>query len=170
MFIVRHPCPTVLSRMELKWETHLEDFLKQQDLMDDYLAPFEHLIANANTDIEKHTIMWCIDNIVPLQQLNREQFTFCTYETLVANTHEETGRIFDTLRLSVPRNLDKTISKPTTVSSKKSPILVGGNLLEYWKTRLTRDEIHTILDIVHAFGIDIYTDDIMPNLNCTFLK
>lgn len=170
VFIVRHPCPTVLSRMELKWETNLEDFLKQQELMDDYLTPFDNLIGSANTDIEKHTIMWCVDNLVPLKQLNRDQFIFCTYETLVANKHAEISIIFNALRLRIPRNLDETISKPTSVSSKKSPILAGGNLLEYWKTRLTRDKIRTILNIVHAFGIDIYTDDIMPNLNCTFLK
>ena len=51
VFIIRHPCETVLSRMRMKWETHLDHFLKQVDLMEDYLYPFEHLMKNADIQL-----------------------------------------------------------------------------------------------------------------------
>lgn len=61
----------MLSRVEQKWETHLDDFLMQEDLMQDYLSPFQDLINNAKTDLEKHAIMWSVENLVLLKQLKK---------------------------------------------------------------------------------------------------
>lgn len=169
VFITRHPCATVLSRLESKWETHLDTFLKQTELMEDYLHPFDNLINNAKNDLEKHTIMWCVENLVPLKQLIKEQFVFCAYEYLVIKTNEEVNRIFDMLGLRVPSGINETISKPTTVSSNRNKLTCEENMLRYWKAKLRKDEIRSILDIVNSFGIDIYGDDYMPDLNCRVL-
>ena len=70
VFIIRHPCAVVLSRMELNWATdsNIEPFLNQPDLVTDQLAPFTNIISKASTVEEKHAIIWSVSNFVPLTQ------------------------------------------------------------------------------------------------------
>ncbi len=159
-----------MSRIEQKWETHLDDFLRQEELMEDYLSPFEDLINNAENDIEKHTIMWCVENLIPLNQLRKDQFISCTYEYLVRNNIEEIGRIFGMLGLKVPSNIRKIFFKLSKLSNPLKSNLSEINRLTYWKSKLERDEMASILKLVNAFEIDIYNDDPMPILDCAFLK
>jgi hypothetical protein len=169
VFIVRHPCSVVLSRIESKWETHIDDFLKQEELMEDFLSPFESLMNNAENEFEKHAIMWSVENLVPLRQLSKEDYTLCFYEDLIQKENEEMRKIFGEFGLRVPSNIKKIVSKPSRLSNNKKKI-EGVDRLTYWKSKLKRKEIETILKIVHSFGVDMYTDDIMPNLDCNFLK
>ena len=169
VFIVRHPCSVVLSRMENKWETHIDDFLRQEELMEDYLAPFESLMNNTENEFEKHAIMWSVENLVPLKQLRKEDFVLCFYEHLIQKENEEMRKIFGKVGLRIPSHIKKIVSKPSRVSNKNKKI-EGMDRLKYWKSKLKRKEIESILKIVHSFGIDIYTEDIMPNLDCSFLK
>lgn len=170
VFIVRHPCATVLSRAEKGWETHLDDFLKQEQLMEDYLAPFEDIIKSAQSALEKHAIMWSIENLVPLTQLRKDTIIFCTYENLVLKTKNELNRIFNMLGLKVSSKIDRIISKPTNVTSKSASSFAQKSHLEYWQNKLDKYEIQTILNIAHSFEIDMYDENTMPNLNCSFLK
>ena len=165
VFVIRHPCAVVLSRMKKKWETHIDTFLEQQELMEDYLYPFEGLMRDCKAEIEKHAIMWSIENLIPFKQLKNEEYIFCTYENLVTKK-EELERIFTLLDLSIPYGIDDTISKPTNVSSNKDKsYLIERENLQNWKSELSKYEIRTVLDIVHSFGIDLYTSDITPYIN-----
>jgi hypothetical protein len=72
--------------------------------------------------------------------------------------------------LKVPSNIKKIVSKPSRLSNNKKKKIEGADRLTYWKFKLKRKEIESILNMVHSFEVDIYTDDIMPNLDCDFLK
>ncbi len=159
IFTTRHPCAVVLSRMKKKWETHLDTFLDQQELMEDYLYPFEGLIRGCKKDIEKHAIMWSIENMIPLKQLENEEAIFCKYENLVTK-REELERVFTLLGLKMPCGISDKISKPTDVSTNKDRnYLIEGRNLQGWKSELNKDEVRTISDIVSSFGIDLYTNE-----------
>ena len=56
--------------MELGWDTDsdIEPFLSQPDLVEDHLRDHLDIIQTANTDEEKHAIIWCVSNLVPLKQ------------------------------------------------------------------------------------------------------
>src|SRR5690606_27560775 len=70
LLIVRHPCAVVLSRLQLRWATDgdIHACLGQEQLVTDFLRPYLALIEGAQTDEEKHAIIWCIHYLVPLQQ------------------------------------------------------------------------------------------------------
>jgi len=170
IFVVRHPCAVVLSRMELKWETHLDDFLNQQELVEDYLTPYVDLIHNANSEPVKHAVMWSIENMVPLVQMRQHHFIFCIYEDLIAKTDEELNRIFALAGLKVPEKTHSLALQPASTSSSKKTVSGRKDYAGYWKTKLCKDDITSILDTVHTFGIDLYGDTTVPNHDSSWLR
>lgn len=155
VFIVRHPCAVVLSRMKLGWATDddIRHFLSQPKLMSDFLADKLEIIARAKTDEEKHAIIWCITNLVPVQQFVGQKLNLVFYEQVVQNPTEGIARIFQILGLPVNDVVLMNISQPSLTSTASSAILTGKNLTDQWKNELSAPMIDSILSIVNEFGL-----------------
>lgn len=161
IYVIRHPCAVVLSRLKLNWETHLDVFLNQENLMQDFLYKFKTLIGRAKTPIQKHTIMWCVENLIPLSQYSRHDWIFCTYENLCNNTLEETDRILGKLGIKRTPRINQAING-FYQTRQDSAIRIGKNPIRDWKKTLSKNEINEILSIVHTFGIKLYTEELLP--------
>jgi hypothetical protein len=155
VFIVRHPCAVVLSRMKLGWATDddIRHFLSQPKLMSDFFADKLEIIARAKTDEEKHAIIWCITNLVPVQQFVGQKLNLVFYEQMVQNPPETIAKIFQILGLSMNDSVSMTISQPSLTSTASSAILTGKNLTDQWKNELSTPMIDRILSIVNEFGL-----------------
>ncbi len=162
IYMVRHPCAVVLSRLKLKWNTHLDVFLNQEKLMKDYLYKFKSIIDKATTPIQKHTIMWCVENLIPLSQFPRHDWIFCAYENLCNNTIEETDRILERLGIKRTPRINQAING-FYQTRKDSAVRLGKNPVYDWQNQLSKTEIADILSIVNDFGIELYGEEVMPN-------
>ena len=169
VLITRHPCAVVSSRLKLKWDSHLDVFLNQEELVEDHLSQFLSIIHDAQSDLEKHTIMWCVENLVPLRQLKQNNWIFCTYEGLVTDPEAEAERILSGLNIRQTMFNRKAIHKVSQVSRPDSAIANQRDPLTEWQRQLSVDEIKTILDLVQTFGISLYDDDPLPHLDQLFL-
>lgn len=163
-YIIRHPCAVVLSRLRNKWEAHLNVFLDQPQLMQDHLAPYEDVICSATSAAQKHAVMWCIENLVPLQQLSQEKWIFCTYERLYLQPETEMSRVVEGLGLAYNRRRKRAVSEISRMTTASSAILNNRNVLSEWQRVLLKDEIRDILTTVERFGIDLYDGDILPKV------
>ena len=170
VFMTRHPCAVILSRIKLRWETHLDVFLEQPQLMADYLDPFVELIEEAKSDVQKHAVMWCIENLIPLRQSQDHSlpfgsnWLFCTYEQLYSHPQAEADRILRRLGIRKTCFTQRAINRHSIVTRPGSALLHGQNPLVEWQNRLSKQEIEDILKIVEAFGIELYNSNPMPNL------
>lgn len=162
VYITRHPCAVVLSRLKLKWETHLDVFLGQTELVEDYLAPFIDLIEGAETSIARHALMWAVENFVPLQQEQRKEWVWCTYEELYTQPEAEADRILRELGMRKNWLTKRALNRISMVTRADSALTEQRDALTEWQRQLSSEEIRIILDLVAAFGIDIYGSDIMP--------
>lgn len=165
VFMTRHPCAVVSSRMKLKWDSHLDVFVEQPELVEDYLDPFMTLINGAKSEIEKHTIMWCVENLIPLSQMQANNWLFCTYEGLVAEPEAEAKRILNGLGIRQTQFNQKAIYRVSQVSRPDSAIANERNPLTEWQKHLSAAEVKTIIDLVQAFRIGLYDEDIYPHLD-----
>lgn len=165
VFTIRHPCAVVLSRVKLQWDTHLDVFLGQPQLVADYLEPFVEVINRAQTPLQQHTVTWCIENLVPLRQLPDYDWIFCSYEQLYRNPQPEAERVLAGLGLRQSWFTRRAITKVTMVARPDSAILSNEDPLTAWKNKLTAQEIDEILGIVNQFGIDLYSDAALPHLD-----
>lgn len=162
LFTIRHPCAVVQSRMRLGWDTHIDVLVGQAELVEDYLQRYMDLILSATTDLQKQTVMWCIENLVPLRQLSSHAWVFATYENLYLAPELEVKRILSALGLRPSLLTRRAVSKLSIATGANSPLLQGESPITAWKKSMTAAEVDEVLSIVHDFGITLYTHEPTP--------
>ena len=171
LFIVRHPCAVVLSRMQLSrieegWDPDLDInfYLSQNELVSDCLADKLEIIAKAKTTAERHAVYWCINNLVPLKQFRRTELNIFFYENLCVHPDIEIPRIFQTIKHEYDDSKsNRDLAKPASTALHTSAIITGEDKIGRWRTALSSRQIQNVLGIVRAFGLDyLYADSVMP--------
>jgi hypothetical protein len=164
--VLRHPCAVAASRMKLKWDSHLEEFLAQKELMDDFLNPFKSEIENLKTDFEKYIMLWCIENYVPLRQFKPGQMHFVFYENFCIHPEKEIDGLFDFLGKKYTSKIFKVARIPSGTARKVSAIYSKENPTESYKKTLTPQQIQRAVELLKTFGLDkIYGPEPMPLVN-----
>jgi hypothetical protein len=165
LFIVRHPCAVVNSRLRLGWATDgdIEPLLAQSELVNDYLADKIDVIKGASSPEEKHAIVWCVNNLIPLRQFARGELNIIFYEYLCVYPEREISRVFD----GIDRNYDPSIlavlDEPSMTAKRTSAVVQGGDRVSGWQAHLTTKQIEAILSVVAAFELDnLYGDSVFP--------
>jgi len=164
VYLIRHPGAVVASRCHSNWETHLDVFLSQPTLMRDHLSPYEDVIKSAGTEVQKHTVMWCIENVIPLKQSPHYDWIFCTYEHLYTEPLKEAHRLLSRLGLKETRARLRAIQKLSHATHKESALRTGGSVLTEWKKELPAKDVADMKAILREFGIALYSvDEPLPN-------
>lgn len=165
LFIIRHPCAVVQSRMELGWATDkdIAPFMIQPDLVSDYLANHLDLIKNSSSEEEKHAIIWSISNLVPLKQFKPGEIKIVHYENLCTQPEIELPVIFKTLGQRYEPSVIKQSSRPSMTTRMTSAVVTGNNKIARWTNSLGSAQIKNILSVVKAFDLDyLYGDSLVP--------
>jgi hypothetical protein len=160
LFILRHPCAVVASRLQLGWatDTDIESFLSQPDLVEDFLSTKLDIIHRAETAAEKHAVIWCIHNLVPLKQFNPTELNVVFYEELCLQPELEIPRMFGLINQTFDQAIYQRLSVPSITSSPNRP-----SGIDRWKQDLTFKQIEEVLRIVEAFGLgDLYGSSSKP--------
>ena len=164
VYLIRHPGAVIVSRCLSGWESHLDAFLSQPALMRDYLSPYKDAIESAKTEVQKNTVMWCVENVIPLNQLPHYDWILCTYEHLYTEPLKETRRLLSRLGLKETRARLRAVRRLSHVTRKESALRVGGNILTEWKEKLAPKDMADMTAILREFGIELYTvDEPFPN-------
>ena len=165
LFIIRHPCAVVLSRMNLKWATDsdIEPFLAQPALIEDFLSDKMNMIKRAKTPEEKHALIWCISNLVPLHQFRSHPLHIVFYEHLCEQPEVELPKIFNTIGHSFNDSAVDRVSRPSTTAMRTSAVVTGRDKISHWREKLASKQIDNILSVVEQFGLGyLYDDSLRP--------
>ena len=162
LFVIRHPCAVVLSRMQLGWgaDSDLASFLAQDALVEDYLADKMEVIEGARTPEQKHALVWCISNLVPLRQFAGSELSTFLYERLVQRPEEEVPRLFKSVGQDYDPSVFRTLERPSSSTTADSAVMRGLQGTPHWKNALNGRQIDDILSVVEAFGLGyLYAGD-----------
>jgi hypothetical protein len=173
LFIIRHPCAVVLSRMTLNWDTDrdIEPFLAQPKLVEDFLGEKMDVIKGALSPEEKHAVIWCVTNLIPLRQFQNGELNVLFYEHLCSQPYEEFTRLFQSLQIDYQDSLFNILKAPSTTAKLTSAVVVGEDTLSHWQSRLHSKQIDKILNVVEAFGLEqLYGDSVTPQMRLGYLK
>lgn len=163
VLLLRHPCAVAVSKIKLNWETHLDEFLIQEDLVQDFLEPFLTEFRRPMDVFERHVFLWCVENYVPLRQFSEGEIKVVFYENVCVDPDSEIARIYKFLGIS-EEGLNRTeVSRPSALSRKDSAIYTGDNLVDGWRRSLTSEQVERAVDICSLFGLDrVYATGAMP--------
>jgi hypothetical protein len=165
VLLLRHPCAVAYSKLALNWNTHLDEFLSQEELMQDFLGPFRDEIESVESVFDKHIFLWCIENYVPLKQFRTGEFHLAFYELFCAQPEHEVDRLFHFLGENYDKRVFKSAEKPSTLARLESAVVSHDSPTEGWKRHLSREQVRRSLDILGLFGLDaIYSDQSLPRI------
>jgi hypothetical protein len=165
LFLMRHPCAVVSSRLELGWATDrdIDHFLNQPKLVKDFLGDKLDLILNAETDEEKHAIIWSVTNLVPLKQFQNGEINMVYYEDLCLQPDRTLALAFASINHPYHSPGHEKISQPSQTAQATSAVVRGTNRVTGWKKKLSPAQIDRILQVVEAFGLEnLYGDSFIP--------
>lgn len=166
ILLLRHPCAVAHSKLKLGWETHLHDFLLQDELLEDFLWPFVRKIeaAASHGDVfEKHIFLWCIENYVPLKQFSQNEIHVSFYEDVCVNPQKEIMRMFSFIGETFSSAVLAGIKKPSAYSRQESAIGSNRSFLGNWQSEISPTQIHRTGEILKIFGLEaVYGKENFP--------
>lgn len=163
VLLLRHPLAVVNSRIKLGWGSNIEFFLKQDDLIEDFLEPFVKEIKGAKSEFEKQIFSWCIENYVPLKQLNKKDIHVTFYEDFCVSSEETIKSLFNFLDIEFKPKIMEKIHIPSPEVRDESAILTGDSLIDKWKRSYDKGQIKRAIDILSLFDLDeIYSSSSLP--------
>jgi hypothetical protein len=168
VLLLRHPCAVASSKLSLGWGTHLDDFLSQEELLADFLDPFTDYIRGAVDTFDKHIIMWCVENYVPLHQFCECEILVVFYEHLCIDPQSELERIHRFVGQRFSPAVVELSRRPSRLARRESAIISGRSTVESWRTGICDKQIARAQQICAIFGLDvIYGERSLPRLSGT---
>ena len=173
VLILRHPCAVAASKIKLNWQRSLDKYLKQENLMEDFLNPFykemeraEELYQSSNDSFENHIFSWCIENYVPLKQFKPDEIYIIFYENICKNPEAEVKKLFIYLKQKYDERVLSTSKRVSKLSRNDSAIVTGKSLIDSWRQHLTDKQVDKACEIISLFGLEkIYSQDSFPHAN-----
>ncbi len=165
ILLLRHPCAVANSRLKLGWDTHLEDLLAQDELMEDFLNPFKEELENAKDKdlFDKQIYMWCIENYVPLKQFNKGEALIVFYEDICLNPTTEIERIVSFIGGDFSSKMIENANKPSALSQQDSAVVSGSDLVSSWRKNISDEQVERAYEILSIFGLQkIYNKSDLP--------
>lgn len=157
IFVMRHPCAVIFSRMRLNWEVNLQELLSNPEIIEDYLQPYLADIEKETDPVGIHAIWWALEQLIALDSLKDQDYFFIHYEDIYFSTHQKFNEIINWLDLEdQPRKLIQQQKTSLEDDSKYK------SRISQWESGLNSEQIEKILWWANRFGIDHYNDQIVP--------
>ena len=165
LFVVRHPCAVIASRMKIgggDWDARkaLERYLVDRRLID--LIRERYGVDITRTDLAQEELLamvWCIENMLPISWSTVYGFEVVSYEGLMTAPETEWRRVVNGLELlHVPD--EKLLGAP---SQQVAPDMrnkeVGISNSAKWKSELSDRQLDRIDKVLKEFGCTSYSID-----------
>ena len=158
ILLLRHPCAIANSKLKLGWDTNLEDFLVQDNLMDDFLNPFKKELEDTHDPFDKHIFMWCIENYIPLKQFSEGEILVVFYENLCRNPQDEIEKIMLFIGEKFSLEMLRNVKKPSALSRKDSAVISNTSLVDSWRKSISEEQTERTSEILSIFGLQVIYD------------
>jgi hypothetical protein len=169
VYFIRHPIATSLSRERYG---RLPLFLENDLYCERYLNPELHSyglsILKKGSELEKKVLDWCLQNLPPMQFLDKSKWLCLHYEDLVMKPVEVIEKMAFSLNLADKKRMyeqvciaSKTIQKSDadtmTYFAKSSNERDPRYIVSKWRSKVSEDEEKRAFEILSRFKIDIYS-------------
>jgi hypothetical protein len=167
IFIIRNPYAVTASRARTNggWEDYFDRekaIVNKMDLFNK--KQLEYINSKKLTREEKYFTSWCIENIVALKSLDKQNHVqFIYYEDLVKNTKTVLTLLFQYLGDDTRPKLWSKALEPSKTSKKKRG-KIKPRYATNWNNELSKGSMHKLKKPHQLFNIDrLYPDSYYPD-------
>lgn len=166
VLILRHPIAMAVSKMKLNWSSNLDVFTSQDELVEDHLSAYMEFISTISSDFERHLVLWCIETMLPLNLLPRDQYHLVYYEHLCTHGEHEIDKLQEFLGHPAERNAYSVLRKPSELVRKDSAVNIGEDPVRSWEKHVTPAARRITQAILERFGVDhLYSAEVTSPLS-----
>lgn len=166
VYLLRHPCAVARSRLKLGWEACLDTFLSQPALRRDLLQRFVKPIQAARSAFERQIYMWCIENYVPLVQLDEGDAFVVFYENLCQSPTQQMQRVFTFIDRRLTEDALHAHETPSSLTREHSASPADENRIQAWREDVSEAQVQRAVEILERFGLDrLYDAALTPHLS-----
>lgn len=163
VYIVRHPCAVVNSRLKVGWKADVSDILSQEQLIEDHLKPWVRDIEQERDVLGAQAVWWALENRVAMTDLSSRPHKFVFYEALCIDQEEQIRQVFDWLGLQQLAASRWQFDRPSRMSRKGVDYSgATGHRLSAWTRELSAYEQARILSWAQRLGILWYSEGVLP--------
>jgi hypothetical protein len=158
LVVVRHPCAVVASRLRHGWPSGLSGIDRQPDLIRDLPAGHSDMIRRAGDEVDRMTVLWCLENRAALAAAAAQRFSVVSYEWLAAGKNDDRslerfGELIRQFGLVETNRSRRAVlrwhSSPAGRDGRRTP----------WHAGLGERRGRKVLDLCRQFGLQMYGDD-----------
>jgi hypothetical protein len=165
VLLLRHPFAVADSQLRTAWGWRADpvSFLGQSDLMEDHLSQHAGLLSETVEPFDRHVLVWCVENAVPLRQFAQGDIHVAFYERLQDDPETELPPLFAVLGRPWDARVLERVHRPSAVARVDRWGQAERPSLDDWRARLTADQVARGMNLLHRFGLDrIYGRGPMP--------
>jgi sulfotransferase family protein len=177
VFLVRHPGAVVASQIAASkreggfaWDFSgqikqgiLSQYKKDEQLRKDFLDKYYEIFSEKLSLVAGHTLIWCIENILPIYNLQKKKRYVFFYEDIVNNPEKEFDHMVQLLGLE--RKPDRSIIvRPSQQASREMRNnSFEENRLTRWMKSFDQQQLDEINKVLKFFKVTTYSAyDPMP--------
>lgn len=155
ILLVRHPCAVISSQLAMHGQNSIWAGVSgpAADIPEKLISTVESL-TNGET-VRALALNWCLDQRIPIYEDPPENTLLVFYEDLLASPEPEWQKIFGFLGL---KNVELKDQPSRTVSADFSK----NSQTSKWRNQLSKKEISDILSTCQEMGVELYSDQEMP--------
>lgn len=169
--IMRHPCATALSRLQMQWEGDFSNFLEQPELMTDWLDPFRDELQEQPDPFLRHVLLWCVEYTLMVRPFRKGEVYFAFYERLCTSPEADLPALCGFVGAKYDPRMLEALSVPSMQATRArrltpSEIIRGGDLVSSWRSHVTPQRYDAARKMLRRFGLDeVYGDSDMPDVD-----
>ena len=162
LFVTRHPCAVIASRLKLggsDWvsQEELDRYRSSPDVIQLVKDEFNVDITRSFSPVAALACVWCIENLLPLRWADDAGYMVTAYEKLVVDDEAEWDRVISGLGLSqVPKSKHRALPSQQVSNEMKGKVFSGSHMGK-WRQVLTGDQINEVSLILDQFFCQIYS-------------
>lgn len=162
LYLIRHPCAVISSRLRAEWHADVQDILRQEKLVEDYLRLWVRQIEEEKDLIGAHAVRWAVENYVARTELSSRPHHLLSYEEACLFPERVFKGLFNYLGMGAPEDLQSRLRQPSRTASKDS---ITGTIafLSSWKNYLPAEAQRRILYWARRLGFEQFTEDPAPS-------
>jgi len=164
IYIIRHPLAMANSYTELNMRPPMEEYLRQPDLIRDYLAGMEKRFREPGSPLFAHLLRWAVEQVVALDGLvPNEGLHILFYENLCIHPGIELRRLGEFLRRPPGEAMFRALNRPSSMSHAGSAIHTGKDRVLRWRDNISYEQETFANDLLSRLGLDkLYEKNGMP--------
>ena len=169
IFVVRHPGAVTASKISATKNNPTWDFygIDQQNILHqykydellrkDYLEEYHEIFSKKLSPAEGHTLLWCIENILPLYGQQKKKYYVFFYEDIVTNPVREYDRMIKIMGLEKKPKRSVIIRPSQQASRELRENSIEENQLTRWMKGFNYQQLSEIDNILKFFKVTTYS-------------